>query len=190
MQAGTLDPAGILAEVAPGEATDASTVGWWTMLFWSGASPAESYDQISAMGPVDIRRLLGSVQAPVLVLHRSGDRAADVRASRYMAKRLPNARLVELPGEDHFPFFGDQDAVVALTQEFLTGATSVMDPDRVLATVLFTDLVDSQGPGKVAIRPIRAMTHALGRRLAAALASAFARWRSGGWLRGRHCGGR
>jgi class 3 adenylate cyclase len=143
MQAGTLDPAGILAEVAPGEATDASTVGWWRVLFWSGASPLESYDQISAMGPVDIRRLLGSVQAPVLVLHRSGDRAADVRASRYMAERLPNARMVELAGDDHLPFFGDQDAVVALTQEFLTGATPVVDPDRVLATVVFTDLVDS-----------------------------------------------
>jgi class 3 adenylate cyclase len=138
-----LDPAWILADVAPGEATDASTVGWWRMLFWSGSSPAEGYDQISAMGPVDIRRLLGSVQAPVLVLHRTGDRAADVRASRYMAQRLPNARMVELPGDDHFPFFGDQDAVVALTQEFLTGAVPVVDPDRVLATVLFTDLVDS-----------------------------------------------
>jgi pimeloyl-ACP methyl ester carboxylesterase len=60
------------------------------------------------MGPVDIRRLLGSVQAPVL-LHRADDRFADVRASRYMAQRLPNARLVELPGDDHLPFFGDQD---------------------------------------------------------------------------------
>jgi pimeloyl-ACP methyl ester carboxylesterase len=143
MQAATLDPAVILADLAPGEATDASTVRWWRMLFWSGASPAESYDQISAMGPVDIRRLLGSVQAPVLVLHRTGDRAADVHASRYMAQRLPSARLVELPGEDHFPFFGDQNAVVGLTQEFLTGATPVIDPDRVLATVVFTDLVDS-----------------------------------------------
>jgi class 3 adenylate cyclase/pimeloyl-ACP methyl ester carboxylesterase len=143
MQAGTLDPAVILADVAPQEATDASTVAWWRMLFWSGASPAESYDQISAMGPVDIRRLLGSVQAPVLVLHRSGDRMADVRASRYLAQRLPSARLVELPGDDHFPFFGDQEPVVALTQEFLTGVAPVIDPDRVLATVVFTDLVDS-----------------------------------------------
>jgi class 3 adenylate cyclase/pimeloyl-ACP methyl ester carboxylesterase len=143
VQAATLDPAGILADVAPQEATDASTVGWWRMLFWSGASPAESYDQISAMGPVDIRRLLGSVQAPVLVLHRTGDRMADVHASRYLAQRLPSARLVELPGEEHFPFFGDQEPVVALTQEFLTGVAPIIDPDRVLATVVFTDLVDS-----------------------------------------------
>jgi class 3 adenylate cyclase len=143
IQAATVDPAVILADLAPQEATDASTVSWWRMFFWSGASLLEGYDQVSAMGPVDIRRLLGSVQAPVLVLHRSGDRAADVRASRYMAERLPNARLVELPGDDHFPFFGDQDTVVALAQQFLTGATPVVDPDRVLATVVFTDLVDS-----------------------------------------------
>jgi class 3 adenylate cyclase/pimeloyl-ACP methyl ester carboxylesterase len=142
-QAAALDPTVILAGVAPQEATDPSTVAWWRMFFQSASSPAESYDQVSAMGPVDIRRLLGSVQAPVLVLHRTGDRAADVRASRYLAQRLPNARLVELPGEEHFPFFGDQDTVVALTQQFLTGATPVVDPDRVLATVVFTDLVDS-----------------------------------------------
>jgi class 3 adenylate cyclase/pimeloyl-ACP methyl ester carboxylesterase len=146
IQAATLDPAArILAVVAPQEATDPSTVSWWRMLFHSASSPVEDYDQISAFGPVDIRRLLGLVQAPVLVLHRAGDRLADVRASRYMAQRLPNARLVELPGDDHFPFFGDQDAVVALTQQFLTGAVPVVDPDRLLATVLFTDLVDSTG---------------------------------------------
>jgi class 3 adenylate cyclase len=79
----------------------------------------------------------------VLVLHRTGDRYTDVHAGRYMAERLPTARLVELPGDDSFPFYGDQDAVVALIQEFLTGAMPVADPDRVLATVLFTDVVDS-----------------------------------------------
>jgi class 3 adenylate cyclase len=79
----------------------------------------------------------------VLVLHRTGDRYADVHLSRYMAERLPSARLVELPGDDSFPFYGDQDAVVALIQEFLTGAMPPADPDRVLATVLFTDVVDS-----------------------------------------------
>ena len=81
----------------------------------------------------------------MLVLHRTGDRLAGVDASRYMAERIPRARLVELPGDGHLPFFGDQDSVVALTQEFLTGALPATDPDRVLATVLFTDLVDSTG---------------------------------------------
>ena len=80
---------------------------------------------------------------PILLLHRTGDQFIDVRTSRYMAQRIPGAKLVELPGDDHLPFFGDQDAVVALTQEFLTGALPVADPDRVLATVVFTDIVDS-----------------------------------------------
>jgi pimeloyl-ACP methyl ester carboxylesterase len=133
----------LLAALAPGETTDPSVRRWWRMFCTSASSPVETLEGISSLGPVDIRGLLGSIQAPVLVLHRTGDRLADVRASRYMAERIPGARLVELPGDDHLPFFGDQDAVVALTQEFLTGASPAADPDRVLATVLFTDLVDS-----------------------------------------------
>ena len=129
--------------VAPREAADPSVAHWMRMFLVSSSTFAEQYEGIRSLGPVDIRGLLGSVQAPVLVLHRTGDRAADVRASRYMAERIPGARFVELPGDAHFPFFGDQDAVVELTQEFLTGARPVVEPDRVLATVLFTDIVDS-----------------------------------------------
>jgi pimeloyl-ACP methyl ester carboxylesterase len=143
IQAGTLDPAGILTIMAPGEATDASVVRWWRMFFQSAVSPAEAYDELRSLDPVDIRQLLGSVQAPVLVLHRTGDRYADVHAGRYLAERLPTARLVELAGDDSFPFYGDQDAVVGLVQEFLTGVMPVVESDRVLATVLFTDIVDS-----------------------------------------------
>jgi class 3 adenylate cyclase len=139
----TLDEDMVLSMVAPLEATDPSVRHWFRMFAMSGATLAEQYEGIRALGPVDIRGLLGLVQAPVLVLHRTGDRVADVRASRYMAERVPGARFVELPGDDHFPFFGDQDRVVAETQEFLTGATPVVEPDRVLATVLFTDVVDS-----------------------------------------------
>jgi len=70
---------------------------------------------------VDIRKVLGSVRVPTLVLHRTGDRVASVHASRYLAEHLPDARFVELPGDDHLPFLGDQDTAVTLTQEFLTG---------------------------------------------------------------------
>jgi class 3 adenylate cyclase len=139
----TLDEDMVLSMVAPLEATDPSVRHWFRMFAMSGATLAEQYEGIRALGPVDIRGLLGLVQAPVLVLHRTGDRVADVRASRYVAERIPGARFVELPGDDHFPFFGDQDRVVAETQEFLTGVTPVVEPDRVLATVLFTDVVDS-----------------------------------------------
>jgi class 3 adenylate cyclase len=133
----------LLAALAPWEAADPSVRQWWRMFSASASSPVETLEGIRSLGPVDIRGLLGTIQAPVLVLHRTGDRLADVRASRGMAERIPGARLAELPGEDHLPFFGDQDAVVALTQEFLTGDTPVVEPDRLLATVLFTDIVDS-----------------------------------------------
>ena len=137
------DGAQFLEMVAPREAADASVAHWVRMFLVSAASFAEQYEGIRSLGPVDIRGLLGSVQTPVLVLHRTGDRAADVGASRYMAERIPGARFVELPGDAHFPFFGDQDTVVELAQEFLTGARPAVDPDRVLATVLFTDIVES-----------------------------------------------
>jgi class 3 adenylate cyclase len=135
----------LLAALAPGEVADPSVRQWWRMFTASASSPVETLEGIESLGPVDIRGLLGAIQAPVLVLHRTGDRLAGVDASRYMAERIPGARLVELPGDDHLPFFGDQDSVVALVQEFLTGALPAADPDRVLATVLFTDLVDSTG---------------------------------------------
>jgi len=143
IEAGTLEPAGILPATAPREATDPAARRWWETFFQSAVSPAEAYDEIRSLDPVDIRRLLGSVRAPTLVLHRTGDRYADVRVGRFMAERLPNGRFVELPGDDHFPFYGDQEAVVAVTQEFLTGARPPAEPDRVLATVLFTDIVES-----------------------------------------------
>jgi class 3 adenylate cyclase len=133
------DGAQFLEMVAPRESADASVAHWMRMFIVSAATFAEQYEGIRSLGPVDIRGLLGSVQAPVLVLHRTGDQAADVQASCYVAERIPGARFVELPGDAHFPFFGDQDAVVHLTQEFLTAATPVVEPDRVLATVLFTD---------------------------------------------------
>src|SRR3954451_25111725 len=110
-----MDPEGLLHQLAPADATDASPRRWWSTYFCSATTAPESLDEILAMGPVDIRGVLGAVRAPVLVLHRAGDRMADIRASRYMAERMPAATFHELPGDDHFPFFGDQDTVVALT---------------------------------------------------------------------------
>jgi class 3 adenylate cyclase len=143
IKAGPPDPAEMLPRLAPGEAANPAVQQWWRMFYLSATTASEAYDTVVSLGPVDIRRLLGSVRVPTLVLHRTGDQWADVNASRYMAGRIPGARLVELAGDDHLPFFGDQDAVVALTQEFLTGVRPLPDPDRVLATVLFTDIVDS-----------------------------------------------
>jgi class 3 adenylate cyclase len=140
---GSFDPTEMMLRLAPREMADPSFRQWWRMLNLSAMTAPEGYHAVMALGPVDIRRLLGSIRVPTLLLHRTGDQFIDVHTSRYMAQRIPGARLVELPGDDHLPFFGDQDAVVALTQEFLTGTLPVADPDRMLATVLFTDIVDS-----------------------------------------------
>jgi class 3 adenylate cyclase len=91
----------------------------------------------------DVRPLLGSIQAPTLVLCRSGDQFIRRPHSVYLAEHIPGAKLVELPGEDNLMFAGDSDAVVDEIEEFLTGARHPPETDRVLATVLFTDMVGS-----------------------------------------------
>jgi len=80
---------------------------------------------------------------PTLVLHRLGDQAIEIEHGRYIAQHIPGARLVELSGDDHLWWVGDSESIVNEIQEFLTGERPVVEPDRVLATVLFTDIVDS-----------------------------------------------
>jgi class 3 adenylate cyclase len=91
---------------------------------------------------IDVRPVLSSVQAPTLVLHRTGD-VVPLEASRELAKRIPGARFVELPGQDHIPWVGDSEPILEQVEEFLTGARHAREPERVLATVLFTDIVGS-----------------------------------------------
>jgi pimeloyl-ACP methyl ester carboxylesterase/class 3 adenylate cyclase len=92
---------------------------------------------------VDVRSILSSVAVPTLVMHRSGDELFGIEQGRYLADHIPGARFVEFPGDDHLPMFGDSDAVVDEIEEFLTGARGGAAADRVLATVLFTDIVQS-----------------------------------------------
>jgi class 3 adenylate cyclase len=91
----------------------------------------------------DIREVLPSIRVPALVIHRSDDRDVKVEEGRWIAARIPGAKYVELPGDSHTLWGGDTDAVVDEIQEFLTGVRPVPEPDRVLATVLFTDIVGS-----------------------------------------------
>jgi pimeloyl-ACP methyl ester carboxylesterase len=92
---------------------------------------------------VDVRPVLPAIKVPTLVMHRSGDRLIRVQAGRYFADHIEGAKFVELPGADHLPAYGDSEAVLDEIEEFLTGARGVAAPDRVLATVLFTDIVQS-----------------------------------------------
>jgi class 3 adenylate cyclase len=100
--------------------------------------------QLTAMFyDTDVRAVLPSVSVPTLVIHRKGDRVVNYRAGRYLAEHIPGARYVELPGTDHALWAGDADAVLDEVQEFLTGVRSPAETDRVLATVMFTDIVGS-----------------------------------------------
>jgi hypothetical protein len=92
---------------------------------------------------IDARHVLPEVHVPTLVLHRAGDRAVKVEHGRYIAANIPGAKYVELAGTDHAPYAGDVDALLDEVGEFLTGVRHGPEPDRVLATVLFTDMVDA-----------------------------------------------
>ncbi len=105
-------------------------------------SPAGARDLILMNSMVDVRAVLPSVQCPTLVLHRTGDLDANIGEGRYIAERIPGARFVELEGDDHVPFV-EPDQILDEVEEFLTGARPAHLSDRVLATILFTDLVGS-----------------------------------------------
>jgi class 3 adenylate cyclase/pimeloyl-ACP methyl ester carboxylesterase len=128
---------------APSVAGDPASKRWWVNLFMSAVSPQSSQNDLRAMIHFDIRELLGSVHTPTLLMHRVGDKMADIRATRYMADRIPGAKVIEVPGSDHLPFFEGADTILADVEEFVTGTRAHVDGDRVLATVLFTDIVAS-----------------------------------------------
>jgi class 3 adenylate cyclase len=122
---------------------DADYLRWITAGMRLGASPGAAVALGRMNGDIDIRDILSAVRVPTLILHRTRERVIPVGGARFLAERIPGARLVELPGEDHHPWLGDSDAIVDEMEEFLTGVRPAVEPDRVLATVLFTDLVAS-----------------------------------------------
>jgi pimeloyl-ACP methyl ester carboxylesterase/class 3 adenylate cyclase len=108
----------------------------------SAASPQMAQTVIDMVIETDVRDLLPSVRVPTLVLHRS-EEFVPVDCARYMAEHIPGARLVVLPGMDHIPFYGDGDGYAEEIEEFLTGARHAPPSDRILTTVMFTDIVAS-----------------------------------------------
>lgn len=107
------------------------------------ASPAMLNQLFRMFLDIDVRPVLPAITVPTLLLHRRGDRAVNYQASKWMAEQIPGARYVELPGIDHAMFAGDTDALVDEVEEFVTGERRAIEVDRVLATVMFTDIVDS-----------------------------------------------
>jgi class 3 adenylate cyclase len=91
----------------------------------------------------DVRPALAAIHVPTLVLHRSGDRLIAVEHGRYLAEHIADAKLVETPGVDHIPWVGGGEDITSEIQQFLTGVRSMPEPDRMLATVMLTDIVGS-----------------------------------------------
>lgn len=135
----------LVGAFAPSRAEDPVFKAWWARFERLGGSPSVAMRITRMNSDIDVRHILPSVRVPTLVLHRADDTRVNVGAGRYIGQRVPGARYVELPGTDHLLWssIAGADAVADEIEEFLTGSRSGMEPDRVLATVLFTDIVDS-----------------------------------------------
>ena len=116
---------------------------WWATNERLGASPGAMRALREMNWEIDVRAVLPTISVPTLVLHRNGDRIVPVGAAHHLAAKIPDARLVVLDGDDHLPFYGDTEALVGEIQEFVTGSRSHSVVERVLATVVLTDIVGS-----------------------------------------------
>jgi pimeloyl-ACP methyl ester carboxylesterase len=116
---------------------------WWARYQRLAASPGAAVTLLRRAFDTDARAVLPTIRVPTLILHRAGDPFTGIEHGRYLAERIPGAKYVELSGHDHLFFAEDSEQLGAEIQEFLTGAREASEPDRVLATVLFADLVHS-----------------------------------------------
>lgn len=128
---------------APSIANDERLVQAWGRFERLSVSPGAALAVYRMAFDSDVRHVLTAIRTPTLVVHRSGDPIVRPSAARYLAEHIPGASYVELPGGDHFPWIGDFDAICNEVEEFLTGFRQGPEPNRVLATVLFTDIVSA-----------------------------------------------
>ena len=134
-----------LAKVAPGILRDTEAVRWYTSYVLRGASPGANRAIRLMNAEIDIRDLLPTISVPTLVLYRADEYFRE--RSRLMGEHIPGARMVELPGNDHLPWEGDSESLLDEIERFLAGLRDDAEPDRVLATLLFTDLVKAANVG-------------------------------------------
>ncbi len=134
---------GVPAALAPSRAGDPDYLRWCGRMERYSASPGTAETVLRALGDTDIRHVLPTIRVPTLVMHRRDDPFLMVEHSRYLAERIPGARYVELDGSDSLFSAGDSEAILGEIEEFLTGERHEPEPDRVLATVLFTDICGS-----------------------------------------------
>ncbi|MBI3975029.1 MAG: adenylate/guanylate cyclase domain-containing protein [Armatimonadetes bacterium] len=137
----------LLEYFAPSIAHDETVRRWWPRYVRTSASPGAAAARMRMNMEMDVRQVLLTIGVPTLVLHFAGEKVFDVHGARYMAERIPGAELVELPGEDH-AWFVKPEPVAREVERFLRGIWDrgewdVVETDRVLATILFTDIVGS-----------------------------------------------
>ena len=133
----------IVAGVAPSEASDPGFLEWAGRLERLAAAPSTIRRILELIGEFDVRDVLPSIRVPTLVMHRRDDSFIQIEHSRYIAGQIPGARFVELEGGDNMFSLGDSEALLGELEEHLTGVRHEHEPDRMLATVLFTDICDS-----------------------------------------------
>jgi class 3 adenylate cyclase len=135
---------GLSTFFANSRANDPAFVRWFGRFERLGASPASAAALMRMNSQIDISDIVSTIRVPTLVVHRTDDKAINVEGGRFLARNIPGARYIELPGVDHAPMIGDNaDEIADAIQEFLTGARAPVEVDRVLSTVLFTDIVGS-----------------------------------------------
>ena len=127
--------------LAPG--SDPEFHRWWAASLRASMSPAAARAMVAMNAAIDVREALRAIHVPTLVIHRTDDAANPLAGARYMAETIDDARLLELPGTDHFPWLGDSESVLDAIEEFTTGARSGAASNQVLASMLFTDIVSS-----------------------------------------------
>lgn len=130
---------------APSRMDDPAFVAWWARLLRSGTSAGAVRAVMELNFDIDVRQVLPAVHTPALVLHARDDRLVPARLGEYLAAHLPDARLGLLPGTDHIPFNEHAAELLDEIEEFVTGRRPDRQAERMLATVLFTDVVDSTG---------------------------------------------
>jgi pimeloyl-ACP methyl ester carboxylesterase len=134
---------GIVDVFSPSGAADERYRQWWARYQRMGASPGRSTAMARLVFGVDVRNVLSTIHVPTLVIHRKDFRFFPVDLGRYLAEHIAGAKYVELPGADGFVYLGDTDAILSEIEEFVTGTRPAPQSDRVLATVLLTDMVGS-----------------------------------------------
>jgi class 3 adenylate cyclase len=135
--------AAALGVMAPSRVADDRFRAWYARGERLGGGPDQTAQAFRITCERDVRSLLASIRAPTLVVHRDGNRLFRIGAGQYIAEHIPGAKFVALPGDDHLFFVGDADAIIDEVEEFLTGRHQAPEGDVVLATVLFTDIINS-----------------------------------------------